>query len=209
MPQDAFSISTVIEDAKKVITDPVSYYRDMPTTGGVTEPLIFVLVMGAITGLVIALTGAGFAALLMVPIAMLIGSFISAAILYVVWKLMGSDKDYEVAYRCVSAITAIAPIVGVLALIPYVSTVVQVAWNSILLYIASTQVHKLNASTAKIVFGVLALLFITIGVKTERFGQQLEAKVGQYEDMSAEETGKALGKILKGLENAQREAEKD
>lgn len=209
MSQDAFSFSTVIEDAKKIITDPVAYYRDMPTTGGFVEPVIFVLVMGAITGLIAALTGAGLSATLKMPIAMVIGSFISAALLYVVWRLMGSDNNYEVAYRSASALMATAPIIMVLSFIPYLSGVVQVVWGSILIYIASVQVYKLDASTSKIVFGVLALLFLFINIKTQQVGQQVDSAIGQYENMTPEETGQAVGEFLRGLEKSQQEAKKD
>jgi hypothetical protein len=44
-------------------------------------------------------TGVG--SLIFLPISALIGSFIAAAILYVVWKLMGSEEPYETSYRCV------------------------------------------------------------------------------------------------------------
>jgi uncharacterized membrane protein YdjX (TVP38/TMEM64 family) len=42
--------------------------------------------------------GAGFGAIIFMPIAVAIGSFIGAAILFVIWKLMGSQEDYETAY---------------------------------------------------------------------------------------------------------------
>lgn len=33
-PEPSFNLATVIEDAKKVIANPVGFYREMPTTGG-------------------------------------------------------------------------------------------------------------------------------------------------------------------------------
>ena len=38
-----FDFGTVIDDAKKVITDPIAFYRSMPTTGGYANPLIFAI----------------------------------------------------------------------------------------------------------------------------------------------------------------------
>ena len=96
MSDSTFNLGTVIEDAKKVITDPVGFYRAMPTEGGYANPLIFVVVMGAITGLMISIFsligfgGAGammsggiaLAAVIMFPIMSVIGSFIGAAVFF-------------------------------------------------------------------------------------------------------------------------------
>ncbi|MBT8115525.1 MAG: YIP1 family protein, partial [Arenicella sp.] len=148
MPESNFSLSTVIDDAKKVITDPFGFYRAMPDSGGFADPVIFVAVMGAAAGLIfsvlamIGLGGAGgmgmaggmaLSAVILVPIGMIIGSFIGAAIVFVIWKLMGSDKNYETAYRCVAYSTAIMPVVALISMIPYVATLVRTLWGMMLL----------------------------------------------------------------------------
>ncbi len=103
-----FNLSKVIEDAKSVITNPVSFYRNMSKSGGFSEPIIFVIVMAVIAALLFTIfslfgggrmAGAGLGILVFIPIMMLIGSFISAAIMFVIWKLMGSENNYETAYR--------------------------------------------------------------------------------------------------------------
>ena len=64
-----FDLGTVIAQATQVITDPGGFYRGMAKGGGYSEPLIFALVMGVVSGLVfgvlsiIGLTGAGAAGL--------------------------------------------------------------------------------------------------------------------------------------------------
>lgn len=238
MSDSTFDINTVIEDAKKVITDPAGFYREMPTEGGYANPVIFVAVMAAVTGLMVAIfsviglggsammAGAvGFAAIFMVPIFMVIGSFIGAAIAFVIWKLMGSDKDYEVAYRCVAYTMAILPILTIVSIIPYLGVVVRAVWGFFLMSTASVEVHKLSAQTAKIVFGVLFGLSLLFGLSAENTARKWESKAKKWEqaaegasvnmedmfenveDMTAEEAGEKVGEFLKGLEKAAREME--
>lgn len=225
--EPAFNLTTVIDDAKKVITNPIGFYRDMPTQGGYANPLIFVVVMAAISGVIISVTslvglgnamavgGAAIASIIIFPIFAVIGSFIGAAIVFVIWKLMGSEKNYEVAYRCIAYSMAIAPVAAVISIIPYLGTIVRTLWGMFLLFTASVEVHKLNASTAKIVFGVLAALGVLLGVGSEKAARTMQNYVDTYsetqlpeafkdlenlENMTPEEAGKAAGEFLKGLE---------
>src|SRR5690606_15176985 len=120
--QNTFDINKVIADAKLVITAPATYFQGMPKTGGLTNPLIFILVMAVTMGVITAILSffgsavgmlaAGIGAVIFVPIAALIGAFIGSAILFVIWKLMGSEQNYEVAFRCFAAATAIYPVIA-------------------------------------------------------------------------------------------------
>jgi len=238
MSENTFNLGTVIEDAKKVITNPIGFYREMPTEGGYVNPLIFVVVMAAITGLLTAIFsliglgvsgmmvgGAALGAIIFFPIMAVIGSFIGAAIIFVIWKLMGSEKNYEVAYRCVAYSFAIGPVVTIISIIPYLGTIIKSLWGSFLLFVASTEVHKVKASTAKIVFGILAVISLLFGVSSERatrnftntvdrFGKAAEQFENSYkpgsigkaienmenvDEMTPEEAGKQMGEFLKGL----------
>ena len=214
----SFNISKVIDDAVKVITQPVDFYRTMPKTGGYAEPLIFVLVMAAATGIILTFfsffgggrmggMAMGWAAVIMLPIMALIGSFVGAAIMFVIWKLMGSPEPYETAYRCVAYATAIYPVTAVISLIPYLGTAIAVVWGTYLMVIASTEVHMRARNTALIVFGILGFLMLMFNVSGEmaarRFESQLEhmgTSMQNLEDMSPEEAGKAVGEFLKGME---------
>jgi hypothetical protein len=97
----SFSIEVVITQIKQIITDPVVFYKNMPKAGGYGKPIIFVLVStlaGCIVyaGLsIIGWTpgpGIGIGAIITFPICGLIGSFVFSAILFVIWKLMGSPE---------------------------------------------------------------------------------------------------------------------
>jgi hypothetical protein len=166
-PAEEFALGKVIEQAKQVITDPAGFYRAMPREGGYREPVTFTLVMAAIAGgifallSIIGLTGAGFGgvvAIIVLPIALLIGGFIAAAVFFVIWKLMGSTQDYQAAYRCVAYSYAIFPVAILISVIPYVGALVRTVWGIWLLVTASVEVHGRQQRTALIVFGILGVL---------------------------------------------------
>jgi hypothetical protein len=223
-----FDVGTVIEQAIKVISSPLGFYRDMNKSGGYSEPVIFLLVMAVASGLLTALlaminllpvpVGAGLGMIIILPIAALIGGFIGAAILFVVWKLMGSTENYETAYRCVAYTSAIMPIVTVLSVIPYLGTLVRVVWGTYLIISASIRVHNREKNTSYIVFGILGALGLLMSINAERAQREMASNMDQYSrameesmkdlgEMTPEEAGRAVGEFMKGMEDAAREAE--
>ena len=232
-----FDLGTVIAQAKQVITDPGTFYRNMPKSGGFGEPLIFVIVMGALAAAIygvlsiIGLTGAGAAglgAIIVAPIALSIGSFISAAILFVIWKLMGSPHDYQTAYRCVAYATAILPVVAIVSIIPYLGTVVRTAWGVWLVITASTEVHGRSKQTATLVFGILGVIGLLSGLSGEyaqrelqeklaRHAEQMEERfqslekmgLGEDGEVDPEKMGRALGEFMQGMQQAGKSAQQD
>lgn len=223
----AAPLAKVLETAKAVILNPVGFFRSMPKTGGLADPLIFVVVLAVATGLIQAVLGLvhlrvaataimALASIVLVPILAVIGSFIGAAILFVIWKLMGSKESFETAYRSAAYMSAIQPIVVILGLIPYVGSLVGLAWGLYLVVTASVEVHGIKAKTAWLVFGIIAaivaLMNITAQVKMRRMArsmQELSRSMGG-EDMTAEEAGEQFAKFMKGVQaEAERQSKKD
>ena len=224
----SFDIRTVIDQAKQVISSPQAFYRNMNKSGGYGEPVIFLLVMAVASGLLtafLALTnlvpvpvGTGLGMVIVLPIAALIGGFIGAAILFVVWKLMGSPEKYETAYRCVAYTSAIMPIVTVLSMVPYLGTLIRVVWGTYLVIIASTEVHGRGKNPSYIVFGILGALGLVMSINAERTQREMASSMEQYSrameesikdmgDMTPEEAGRAVGEFMKGMQDAAKEAE--
>ncbi|MFQ5444546.1 MAG: YIP1 family protein [Desulfobacterales bacterium] len=224
------NLNSVIEDVKKVLTNPAEFYQSMAKTGGFVDPVIFLVVMAFVSGIIVSILSImgvgmmggmpmGFGALIMMPIFALIGSFIGAAILFVIWKLMGSDESYETAYRCIAYASAIYPIMALLGIVPYIGSLVGVVWGMYLMINASVEVHKLNSKTAYIVFGVLGALLVVFNLSSEiatrKMHSDLEGMRKQFEgvgkqledvgEMTPEEAGKAVGDFLKGFEKATEE----
>ncbi len=211
----AFDISKVIEDAKSIITNPVGFYRNLSKTGGFVEPLIYVVVMAAIAAaimLIFSFIGGrpvGMGILISMPIMMAIASFISAGIMFLIWKLMGSENNYETAYRCVAYSMAILPISALLSVIPFLGLIIPALWGAFLMITASTEVHGLDKQKATIVFGILALISVFVNMSAQRAADNMEDHLGQFgeltesmKDMTPEEAGKALGEFTKGFEEA-------
>ena len=219
-------MNSILEDVRKVITNPVDFYRRMTKTGGFGDPIIFVLVMAVASAILLgffALLGVGrmggamamgFGGIIVLPIMFFIFSFIGAGIMFVIWKLMGSQESFEVSYRCVAYASAIYPITALAGLIPYLGSIISVAWWMYLMITASTEVHQVAQKTAYMVLGILSAFLILTNLSSEmaarRMAPELEKLGGtleKLEDMSPEEAGEAVGKFLKGLEKATKEQE--
>ena len=102
---------------------------------------------------------------------------------------MGSERDYEASFRCLAAVSAIYPVTAVLYLVPYLGTIVSLAWGAFLLIEASVAVHGRARRSAQLVFGILAAVLIIVNVSAERTArnfageaERLNEMLQQYED---------------------------
>jgi hypothetical protein len=240
-----FGLDTVIADAKAVLTGPMAFYERMATTGGLAEPAIFAAVMGAVSGLIIAVLSligfgavgamaAGFVAIFIMPIVAVIGSFIGGAVMFVIWKLMGSERSFEASYRSVAHATALYPVNALIGLVPYLGTIVGLLWGFYLMYCATLKVHAISEGKARLVLGILAgvMLFFQVGaeITTRNMQANMEAQVEEMgasmedfgkameklgttmeganpEEMTPEEAGKAVGDFFRGMSEAMQKAE--
>lgn len=215
-------LPSIPDTIKQVITDPAGFYRQMPKSGGFVSPLVFMVLLGVAAGVIQAVLGiiglspaasivTALLAIVFVPIFVAIFGFVGAAIIFVIWKLMGSQESYETAYRCGAYTAAIVPITSLLGPIPYLGAILGIVWTAYLLVMASIEVHAIKSKLAWIVFGALCGVFSIISISAEYGGRQLtgsmdswQKKIGNVEEMSPEDAGKALGEFMKGLEESQK-----
>jgi hypothetical protein len=207
MKHNEINFAAMPQTAINVITKPADFFKSMPKTGGFLEPLIFAVIMGLISGIIQAILSfvglgpagsygagmaAGFGAIIFMPIAVAIGSFIGAAILFVIWKLMGSQENYETAYRCGAYLMALAPITTILNAIPYAGAIISLVICTFYLVMASVYVHKIPAQKAWLVFGIIALIFALGGVWAEHKASSMGPwqQVGDEYRQSAEDLRK-------------------
>ncbi len=213
-PQTKSMVDSIISNAKGVITNPVEFYRNMPKTGGFGDPLVFAAVIGVLVGIVQAIVGLvmlpgaakfmGLAAIIWGPIAAVIGSFVGGAIVFVIWKIMGSNENYETAYRCGAYAYAIAPITVLAGLIPYVGSLVGLFWGLYLLVTASVEVHKIAAKTAWTVFGIIAAIFFLMNVGCQMAARKMKSSAAAWQ----QEMEKAADEMQKSSEELSKEAGK-
>jgi hypothetical protein len=226
MEAKGLDFAAIPQTAIRVITSPASFFRGMPKSGGFVEPLVFMVVMavvsGVLGGLLHALTNVlglhlyagvamGFMSLVMMPVLAAIGSavfgFIAAGVLFVIWKIMGSNEDYEAAYRCTAYLAAISPITTVLNSIPYVGGALGLVVLLYYLVTASVAVHGIPSQKAWLVFGIIVALLMVLSVSAQiaarRFARSMEQATESWKDASeqmkksAEEMQKQMQERMK------------
>ncbi len=212
------NITAILNTMVRVITNPVGFFQGMPKTGGFVEPLIFMMSIGVVAGIIqaiLAFVGLGFAvsfseaiaSVIIVPIFAGIFGFVSAGILFIIWKIMGSQQSFETAYRCSAYAGGIVPITTVLGVIPFLGPTLGLVWMTYLLVVASVEVHNLNQKTSWIVFGAICAVFTLISISSQFAVRRVTNEMSKWEnymenkeDMTHEEAGKAMGEFLKGLQ---------
>lgn len=206
------TVRSLPETAKMVIMQPTAFFRTMPRSGGFFSPLIFMLVMSVIYAVIATVVSvvsfgwlgmASIFTLILTPIFAIIGVFITAAIVCVIWMMMGSKEKFEASFRIVCYCAAIWPIGAVLGLIPYVGVAAWLIWGIWLMILASVHIHQIAQKTATVVFGIigLVLLLLTLGGQYagQQSMQQLEDLQGQFEGLdpnNPEDAAKMLEKMM-------------
>jgi len=174
------NIGAVPQIAFKILFSPSGFFRAMPRNGGFSDPLVFMVTMGCIAGVVRFVLGilrldlsGGVASIIIMPVMMAFFGFISAAIVFLIWKLMGSQESYETAYRCTAYIAALSPITTILGIIPYFGSVIAIALTTFFLVAASVGVHGLVARKAWLVFGILGVILALASINSESASKRL------------------------------------
>jgi hypothetical protein len=228
-PKD-INFAAMPQTAVNVITKPSEFFQGMPKIGGFLEPLVFAVIMGLVGGIIQAVLnvvglgqvssyGGGmmhsFGIIIFMPIAVAIGSFIGAAILFVIWKLMGSQEDYETAYRCGAYLTALVPITAVISSVPYAGGIINMAIYVFYLVMASIYVHNLPSQKAWLVFGIIGAFFALMAISGEyrirhassekdkwlKMGEDMRK---EYQD-NAKKMGKSADEMREQSENMARQ----
>ncbi len=218
MDSKGLDFAAIPGTAIRVLTSPAAFFREMPKTGGYVEPLVFMAAMGVAGGIIqaviallhlraVAAAGMGVSAIVIVPIMVAIFGFVGAAVMFVIWKFMGSQESYETAYRCGAFISAVTPITALLGILPYAGIVVTLAITTYYLVVASVEVHKLPAQKAWMVFGIIGALLALSNVGAQfaarRAASHLEENAKAWQQQG-EEMRKSAEELKKQLENMKR-----
>lgn len=221
MEQKPFDLASVLTSVQKtamtVVTSPSAFFKEMPKAGGFVEPLIFMVVMGIISGLlqtIFSIVGLHFGfmamtawSIILVPIYLIIGGFIGAAILFVIWMLLGSKESYETAYRCGAYISVLMPIITVLGLIPYLGSAIGIALYVYFLVIASAEVHKIPSQKAWLVFGIIGAILIILNISGQITARKYSREANKFRE-KMEETSKAMKQQAEQMQKQAEEARK-
>ncbi len=182
------SLNAIIKKALLILKNPILFYREMPKSGGYLEPVLFVTVMAVMVGLLMTLFSIfglgmiafGFSTILFTTIMSIISSFIGAAILFFIWKLMGSNESFETSYRCIAYASVVYPLVAILGPIPYVGSAVSVLFGTYLMIIASVEVHGIKQKTAYIVFCILGIIGLLANINNEMLVREIASQTDDF-----------------------------
>jgi hypothetical protein len=197
MSNGTFDFNAFIQESKETLINPRSYFSSMKTSGGMTEPLIKVIIYGVISGAIAFLwsilkLGAmgggviggsiGIMAFFGYIIGSIIGLFIGAVILLIISSICKGSTDFEANARVVAAVMVMMPITALLGFAShmnlYLGLLVGLALNiySIwLLYNALIESLKAKPETTKIVMYILIaiiILFSLVGLGAKRKADQ-------------------------------------
>lgn len=203
------------QTAINVITSPATFFREMPKAGGFGDPLLFMIIMGGVSGLVQAIVGIlglkagiGFGmailSVILYPILFGVLGFIGAALLYLLWKLMGSQESYETAYRCLAYVTALVPVTTLLGVIPVVGALLSIALFTYFYVLMSVEAHKLPSQKAWIVFGALGAALLLLNMGTE-IGQKKHDREKMKYQKHMEETTQEMRKSSEEVEELRKQ----
>jgi len=188
-----FDIQKIIADSIKTIVSPKSYFSSMAKTGGFVEPMIKALVYGVVGGLISflwiqlglsfsfggmgagAMAASGVATLVQAIIGAIIGLFIGGVFMLILSLISGGSTDYEANVRVMASLMVMTPVSSLLMVTLGINLYLGGIIMTVVLFyylwlLLNALIHALSAKpmVAKIVVGVLALLFIGGGFSMYR-----------------------------------------
>ena len=198
------NLEAVAGIVRLLLTRPLKLYSFMPVSGGYTDPLVFVAFMSVVATVLACIAGLfGFGEFgvgtiawwqaLFLPFVSVGLSFALAGFMYLVWLLMGSDHDYEAAYRCIAYSSVLLPVYAVGRLVPYAGLILVQLWWLWLMIQSSYVVHKISRIKITLVLGILigVLVFYSFkGEKVEKINtnriEQFNSQMRKLEEMSVD-----------------------
>lgn len=195
-----FDFNAFIKESKETLLNPKTYFSSMKIAGGLIEPLIKVVIYGAVAGIFAFLwsvlgVGAvnagmlggaiGAMALIWYIVGAIIGLFIGAVILMIISSICKGSTDFEANARVTASMMVVMPISAALGFASginfYFGMIISLCINLYALFImynGLVEALKAKPETSKIVMYVLAallVLFTLVGLGTRN-------KVNKYLD---------------------------
>ena len=205
MSSNSIDLNKILKDSRDTLLNPKEYFKSMPLSGGLAEPVIKAVIYGTVAGLIGLLwsvlgwsaigggflgSAVGIMALIWSVVGAVIGVFIGGAIMLAISAICGGNQDFEANLRVAASLMAIYPVSALLAVLYGINYtlggVIGLAVNLYALYLlyeAVISALKGKESSAKIVLIVLALI-----VMLSYFaGRRATKSIKDYSDMFQEE----------------------
>jgi hypothetical protein len=177
----SFGLDAFIKESRETLLNPKGYFSAMPTSGGMTEPVIKALIYGVVAGIIVfiwgfigaggqaGVFGAGIGAMSMVwtVIGAMIGLFVGAVILLIISAICNGNTDFEACLRVVASTMVVFPVSAILGFTMGINSVfgsiVALCVNLYALYLlyhGLTLSLKAKPATARIIMYVLAAILV-------------------------------------------------
>ncbi|MGC2165549.1 MAG: YIP1 family protein [Gallionella sp.] len=162
------SIAMALNRAIRLLGHPVVFFRTMPKTGSLLEPLHFIALTGALDVTLINIRyfsshGAGIhelalmaSNLILVLLIAIVGGPFVAGLMFAIWSLMGSTESYATSFRCMAYTQIVVPFAILLSIVPYLG-LLGIVWWITLMVIATRDIHKQSIRQALAVFGTIGM----------------------------------------------------
>jgi hypothetical protein len=162
---------------------PRRAYAELALEGGYGVPALYILFWSAVSAVVQFLIGllpgrspATIGTALLGVVLALVFSFAVAGILFVIWHLMGSKKDYQAAFRCWSLMAPLSLAGALLGAVPYLS-ILPSLYAFYPLVAASIESHRLSSERSwavwisiAVVLTISVVLLVAVGLALQSQG---------------------------------------
>lgn len=171
MGKSAIDWAAIPRGAAKVLSSPREFFGGMPKRGGFLEPFVFLTAMGLAAGVFQLLlkifgltpsvrTDIALSSVVVMPVMLAAFGFAEAALLFLLWRLLGSAESYETAYRCSAYLGVLVPIAVVLEVFPLLGASTAVVLWTFFLVAASVSAHRIPSWKAWLAFGGIGMLLV-------------------------------------------------
>jgi len=216
MSNGTFDFNSFIKESKDILVNPKSYFSEMKTSGGMSEPLIKALIYGAVSGVISFLwsllnigsvTGGlfggaiGIMVFIWAIVGAIIGLFIGGVVVLVLSAICKGNTDFEANVRVTAALMVMMPIRSLLGFAGsanlYLGVVVGIAisiYSLWLLYNGLVEALKSKAETTKILTYILIAIFVLfslIGIGTKKVANKF---MNEFNNSDVQEMLKDLEK---------------
>jgi hypothetical protein len=184
MSEENAQNSAFVQESMQTLTDPKTYFSEMPVSGGFGAPVVKALLYGVIAGIIsfiwnllgiptmgglssILGDSAGLMALIMSIIGALIWLFIGGLIILIFSAIAGGSTDYEANVRVTAALMVLTPVTALFGFVysfsHFLGALIALLINlyGVWMYLqALNGVLKAKAGTAKVIAVIIAVIYI-------------------------------------------------
>ncbi|HKK62367.1 MAG TPA: YIP1 family protein [Bacteroidales bacterium] len=184
MDSNGFNFKSFIDETKRVLVNPKTYFSDVKEAPGMGNSIIKALIYGIIAGIFASLWSVSLMPLIWSIVGAFIGLFIGAVFILIVSSIAKGKTDFTIMTFVAATLMVVYPIQRLFGFIdsfsPFLGTLVSIVISLYSLYIlfyALTEFLNADLKTSKIISFILAgllIIFSFIGQKAKKYSSDLD-----------------------------------